>query len=400
MLFITPVYASNETSGNADFVKSLRQTTQKITETNGGRARIEYFGSAMIAVGNAERLKKDIRLSLSITIILLTLIITFSIKKRKLFPFIFLPAVFGGLVALAVLFLLEGKVSVISLSIGSVILAITVDYALHITTHYKHKHSIIETIKDVSFPIIVCGFATAFEFLTLVFVSSESLHELGILAAISVVTAAFFTMVVLPHILDATHTEKDETEEKNYLEKILDKVTQYAFDKNRLLLLFMVVYTIVALFYFNRVGFETDMMKMNYMSDELKQTEDNLNRINNAKLNSVYVVSYGDNLQDALENNEKVLKNAGILKKDGILKSFNSPGSLLMSDSLQLRKIKLWNDFWVPEKKQALLQTLEEKSVLAGFRPGSFAEFNGLMSKEFSVADRYLAGGLGGAHPL
>jgi predicted exporter len=191
MLFITPVYASNETSGNADFVKSLRQSTQKITETDGGRVRIEYIGSAMIAVGNAERLKKDIRLSLSITIILLTLIITFSVKKRKLFPFIFLPAFFGGLVALAVLFLLEGKVSVISLSIGSVILAITVDYALHITTHYKHKHSIIDTIKDVSFPIIVCGFATAFEFLTLVFVSSESLHELGILAAISVVTAAY-----------------------------------------------------------------------------------------------------------------------------------------------------------------------------------------------------------------
>ncbi len=85
-------------------------------------------------------------------------------------------------------------------------MAITVDYALHITTHYKHKHSIITTIKDVSFPIIVCGFATAFEFLTLVFVSSESLHELGILAAISVVTAAFFTMVVLPHILGC-HTQ-------------------------------------------------------------------------------------------------------------------------------------------------------------------------------------------------
>ena len=242
--------------------------------------------------------------------------------------------------------LFQGKVSVISLSIGSVILAITVDYALHITTHYKHRHSIINTIKDVSFPIIVCGFATAFEFLALVFVSSESLHELGILAAVSVITAAFFTMVVLPHILDATHKERDETEEKNYLEKILDTITRYAFHKNKLLLAFMVLYTGIALFYFNRVGFESDMMKMNYMSDELRETENDLNRINNAKLNSLYVVAYGRDMQEVLVNNEKILSIVNELKRKGIVKSYTSPGSLLISDSLQRHKINRWNTFW------------------------------------------------------
>jgi 1-acyl-sn-glycerol-3-phosphate acyltransferase len=387
MMFITPVYASKETSKNADFIKTLEETAGKIIAVHGGKVKIEYFGSALIAAGNASRLKKDIRITLSITLILLALIITFSVKKKKLFPFIFLPAVFGGLMALAGLYLIEGKVSVISLSIGSVILAITVDYALHITTHYKHNHAIIDTIKDVSFPIIVCGFATAFEFLALVFVSSESLHELGILAAISVITAAFFTMVVLPHLLEATHDEKDETEKKNYLEKVLDKITQYAFHKNKLLLLFMVVFTIIALIYFNRVGFENDMMKMNYMSDELKQTEENLNRINNAKLNSIYVVAYGNSLQDALKNNEKVLTNANALKEEGIVKSFSSPSSLLMSDSLQIQKIGQWNDFWNDHNKHIFLSTLEQTSVSAGFRPGSFVDFNGMMNKEFTVAD-------------
>lgn len=390
MLFITPVYPSKETSKNTEFVKNLNRITGVIEAAGSGKMKISYFGSAVIAVGNAERLKRDIRLTLTITVILLTLIITFSVKKKKLFPFIFLPAVFGGIMALAVLYLVEGKVSVISLSIGTVILAITVDYALHITTHFKHRHDIIGTIKDVSFPIIVCGFATAFEFLTLVFVSSESLHELGILAAVSVITAAFFTMVVLPHILDATHEAKDETEEKNYLEVVLDKITQYGFDRNKLLLLFMVFYSVIALFYMGRVGFEDDMMKMNYMSDELKKTEDKLNRINNTKLSSVYVVAYGDDLQHALRNNEIVLQQATELKNEGIVRDFNSPGSLLMSDSLQLHKITRWNSYWQPEKKKNFLATLEEKAVLAGFRPGSFTEFNELMNKEFKIADSSL----------
>lgn len=387
MMFITPVHSSNETSKNALLADKLEQASAAISASSGENAIIEYFGSALVAAGNAERLKKDIRLTLTITIILLTLIITFSVKKKKLFPFIFLPAVFGGLMALAVIYLLQGKVSVISLSIGTVIMAITVDYALHITTHYKHKHSIINTIKDVSFPIIVCGFATAFEFLTLVFVSSESLHELGILAAISVVTAAFFTMVVLPHILDATHREADETEEKNYLEMVLDKVTRYGFHKNRLLLFFMVIVTLVSLYYFKRVGFETDMMKMNYMSESLTHAEENLNRINNAKLNSIYVVAYGTNLQQALLSNESVLKNADTLKSAGFIKSYSSPSSLLMSDSLQLQKIRRWNAFWENDKKQAFLKWLDEKAVKTGFRKGSFGEFSEIINKEFLPAD-------------
>ncbi len=386
MMFVSPVYASNKTSENSAFFRNFENAVQKITG-NGSGTQIEIFGSAAIAVGNAERLKKDIRLTLTITIILLALIITFSIKKKKLFPFIFLPAVFGGLVALAVLYLIQGKISVISLSIGTVILAITVDYALHITTHFKHKHSIIDTIKDVSFPIIVCGFATAFEFLTLIFVSSESLHELGILAAVSVVTAAFFTMVVIPHILDVTRSKTDETEEKNVLEKVLDKITGYGFEKNKLLLLFMLVYTGVAVFYMNRVGFETDMMKMNYMSEELKQAEDRLNRINDAKLNSVYVVAYGNTLQEALVNNEKILTHAKDLKEKGIVKSFSSPGSLIMSDSLQQVKIGRWNQFWERSGREEFLIQLEQKAVAAGFRPGSFSGFDQLIHKQFTIVD-------------
>ncbi len=382
MLFISPVYKPKETSKNVEFADILRNTLKEI----GSEYNVEAaaFGSALIAAGNADRLKRDIRLTLSISIILLTLIISFSIRKKKLFPFIFLPAVFGGILALAVLFLLKGKVSVISLSIGSVILAITVDYALHITTHYKHRHSIIGTIKDVSFPIIVCGFATAFEFLALVFVSSESLKELGILAAISVVTAAFFTMVVLPHILEMSTGKADETEEKNLLEWVLDKITRYAFHKKKLLLAAMVIYSIASLFYLSRVGFESDMMKMNYMSADLRKAESKLDRINNASLNSIYVVSYGNNIQKALESNERVISRASDLKSEGIVSNYTSPASLLMSDSVQQQKIQKWNEFWSNHDIAAVINTLDAKASRTGFRSGSFEEFTSLLGNSYS----------------
>lgn len=387
LMFLTTAFPSSSTSENTKLIRMLDSVTGRIEAESGSRVKIEYFGSAAVAVGNADRLKKDIRLTLTITIILLALIITFSIKKKKLFPFIFLPAVFGGLIALAVIYLLQAKISVISLSIGTVILAITVDYALHITTHYKHRHSVITTIRDVSFPIIVCGFATAFEFISLVFVSSESLHELGILAAISVITASFFTMVVMPHILDITRSEKDETEEKNYLERVLDKITRYDFHRNRHLLIFMVIVTIITAFYANRVGFESDMMKMNYTTKEIAEAEENLNRINNYKLNSVYVVSLGSNIQEALENNEKLMLRGRKLLDDGTIKSFSSPGALLYSDSLQLKRIERWNAFWTDERKENFLAEFDKAASKAGFKPGSFNDFRQMISREYTLMD-------------
>ncbi len=387
LIFLTTRHSSNSTSKNSILVKELNNVIKEIIRAGNNEITIEYFGSAVVAAGNASRLKKDITLTLSITIILLFLIINFSIKKKKLLPFIFLPGVFGGVIALAVIYLLQAKISIISLSIGTVILAITVDYALHITTHYKHRHSVTNTIRDVSFPIIVCGFATAFEFISLVFVSSESLHELGILAAISVISAAFFTMVVIPHILDITKRDDDVTEEKNFLEQILDKITNYDFDKNRLLLFFMVIVTIVCWIFIEKVGFESDMMKMNYMSKELMQAEENLNRINNYKLNSIYAIAHGENLQEALKNNEKLLiKGKEFLQQDRI-RSFSSPGSLLFSDSLQNKRIIRWNEFWQGSRREVFLKDFENAATETGFKRGSFTGFYNLVEKDYSTID-------------
>jgi uncharacterized protein len=385
LMFITTEYPSSETSKNTVMVKQLDKLAAGLTAKNSA-VKIGYFGSPAVAAGNAERLKKDIRLTASITLVLLSLIITFSIRKKKLFPFIFLPAIFGGLTALAVIFLIQAKISIISLSVGTVVLAITVDYALHITTHYKHRHSIVKTIKDVSFPIIVCGIATAFEFLSLLFVSSESLHELGMLAAISVITASFFTMVVMPHILDITRSDKDETEEKNFLERLLDRITRYDFHRNRILLMIMVIFTLGAWMFAGRVGFESDMMKMNYMTPALAKAEEDLDQINDYKLNSVYLIAGGRTLEQALRNNEMLTSKGNDLVREGKVRSFSSPGALLHSDSLQLERIGRWNSFWRDEKEQ-YIQDFNKAVVAAGFKSGSFASFASLIDRNYSVID-------------
>ena len=121
-------------------------------------------------------------------------------------PFIsFFPAIFGGIVALAILFILKGKMSTIALGIGSVLLGIIVDYALYIYNLQKAKGSIEQVIRDMSMPILMCSITTAIAFFSLMFVKSEVLRDLGLFAGLSIIGAAFFSLIVLPHLIKIKH---------------------------------------------------------------------------------------------------------------------------------------------------------------------------------------------------
>ncbi len=128
------------------------------------------------------------------------------------------------------------------------------------------------------------------------------------------------------------------------------------------------------------------MMKMNYMTEELARAEEHLNRINNYKLNSLYVVAYGSNMEEALVNNEKVLEQADLLKNDGKIRSFSSPGSVLYSDSLQKQKIARWKIFWDQAGKEEFISGLNSEADALGFREGTFSEFGNMISKDFKTS--------------
>ena len=373
LMFANTKHPASQTSANAVLAEMLGKTFEKLKAKHGNNIKAEGFGSSLIAVSNANRLKSDIILCFSIAAILLILIINFSVRDKRIFLIIFIPTLLGGGLALSALTLLEPALSVITLSMGSIILAITMDYSLHIISHQKHTRNIHATLKDVAFPIMVCGIATAFEFISLIFVSSAILRELGIFAAISILTSSALTLIILPQIIDKNR--KTHIQEKNYLENFLDRVTRFNFDKNKPILIAFTIFTFVMIIYANRVGFEGDMMKMNYMSEDLKTAETNLKNINDFTKNTAYVISYGKNMEEALSNNEKAQLKVDSLKQKNIITKFRSVSSLLVSDSTQKERIRKWDQYWTKEKSDSLKNRVGVYASQIGFREGTFDAF-------------------------
>lgn len=379
LIFITPSFPSNNTGKNAELIHGLDKIIDSIPLNNYKNISVSYFGAAAVSLGNAEQIRSDTLLTQGITIVFLILFIGFYFKKKRAPFLVLIPVVYGALFSLAVIYFIKGSISVIALGTGSVILGIAINYSLHVFNHYRHTHSSEKTIGDLAFPLTIGSFTTIGGFLCLEFVQSELLKDLGLFAAFSLIGAALCSLIYLPHFI---HT-KQEDNQPVHEHSFIDKLAGYNPEYNKILILIIVGLTIFFSFYVSNVGFDSDMMRMNYMSDDLKKAESDLNAINQYALKSVYVVSEGKTLDEALKNNEHLSSTLDSLKQKNIVTKYSGVSSLILSDSLQKQRISFWNNYWTPEKKQALIETLQKEGAPLKFSTSAFDNFRKLLNTNY-----------------
>lgn len=386
LLIITTANPGSETSENGKFLDLLNENIDNLCQKN-SNVNAEYYGGVAVAVSNAKRIKNDIIITVNIALVLVMIFISLFFRRKSIFFVLFLPAVFGATISLAILYLIKTEVSAIALGIGSVLVGITIDYSLHIFTHFRQKKNVSAVLKDVAVPILMSCFTTVCAFLCLMFVSAEALHDLGLFAALSILTAALFALLVLPHLLKLKENEKTGNKKEFFGFKLITKISSYNFDKNGILVTIIIIASIVFMYTSQNIDFDTNMENMNYVSNDLKEAEKNLENISNATLKSVYLISTGDNLNEALKNNEKLIGKVNKLKSEKLVNHYSSVHSVLISDSLQKERIKRWNDYWTVEKKSYLKNQLIESGKKYKFRESAFEEFYNLLDKDFKTVD-------------
>ncbi len=379
MCFIDPVFLSSETSKNTAFINILDQLINQLSEKNKHKIATEYYGACAVGVGNATQIKKDIIITVSISILIILLFVGWVFRSGSI-PFIsFLPAVFGGGIAMAFLYLIKSSVSTIALAVGSVLLGIIVDYALYFFSLYKTKGNVREVLNDLSITIFLCSFTTAIAFFSLLFVDSEVLHDLGLFAGFSILGAAFFSLFILPHLIK----QKKPQTITNNKKSIIDRIAGYSFEKNIFLILCIILITGLSVFTYKKADFEKDMYSMNYLPVHLKTAEDHLNHISKISQKSIYVVAVGKDLNQAIKNHSKIIPLLNDLKNKGLIQNFSNPGAVVIADSVQKSKIKRWNNYWTEKKKNDLQTTLNNYSKKIGFQTNAFPHFISFLNKDF-----------------
>ena len=377
LMFITPVFSTGSTGKNDELIKILEEELQHV-QGESPTIRAEYFGGPSVGVYNARQIKKDTILTSSLALLIIIVFISLVFKRKRSIPLIITPVLFGGLFALFLIFFIKGSISAIAVGAGSAVMGIALSYSIHMLAHQNHVSTVQQLIKEIAYPLTVGSFTTIGAFLGLIFTSSDLLRDFGLFASLALVGTTLFCLIYLPHFLKGQADVK-----QGRVLRIIEKINAYSYEKNKWLVGGILLITIICLFTSQKVGFNNDMMSLNYEPQHLKQSEEKLMQLFDSDEKTVLFVSVGKDMNQATETYAITNQKLSTLKDQGLIKDYASASQFLISPQEQQLRLKRWTDYWTDEKQQQIRKQLETAATEYRFRPGSFDPFYQWLNQPF-----------------
>ena len=377
LMFITPVFSTGSTGKNDELIKILEEELQHV-QGESPTIRAEYFGGPSVGVYNARQIKKDTILTSSLALLIIIVFISLVFKRKRSIPLIITPVLFGGLFALFLIFFIKGSISAIAVGAGSAVMGIALSYSIHMLAHQNHVSTVQQLIKEIAYPLTVGSFTTIGAFMGLIFTSSDLLRDFGLFASLALVGTTLFCLINLPHFLKGQADVK-----QGRVLRIIEKINAYSYEKNKWLVGGILLITIICLFTSQKVGFNNDMMSLNYEPQHLKQSEEKLMQLFDSDEKTVLFVSVGKDMNQATETYAITNQKLSTLKDQGLIKDYASASQFLISPQEQQLRLKRWKDYWTDEKQQQIRKQLETAATEYRFRPGSFDPFYQWLNQPF-----------------
>ena len=377
LMFITPVFSTGSTGKNDELIKILEEELQHV-QGESPTIRAEYFGGPSVGVYNARQIKKDTILTSSLALLIIIVFISLVFKRKRSIPLIITPVLFGGLFALFLIFFIKGSISAIAVGAGSAVMGIALSYSIHMLAHQNHVSTVQQLIKEIAYPLTVGSFTTIGAFMGLIFTSSDLLRDFGLFASLALVGTTLFCLIYLPHFLKGQADVK-----QGRVLRIIEKINAYSYEKNKWLVGGILLITVICLFTSQKVGFNNDMMSLNYEPQHLKQSEEKLMQLFDSDEKTVLFVSVGKDMNQATETYAITNQKLSTLKDQGLIKDYASASQFLISPQEQQLRLKRWKDYWTDEKQQQIRKQLETAATEYRFRPGSFDPFYQWLNQPF-----------------
>ena len=316
-------------------------------------------------VANAQAIKKDLFVVISISSLSM-IILFFLFLKNWRAGFILLISFASFAIALVGVSWIYQTVSAITIGFGSVLLGLSDDLSLHVYFALRRRdreHDASLIVSEVSRPVLFGGLIVICSLALLLLSDLPGQRQLGTFSIIGVISSLVFTLILLPQMMEASSSYKGRT--KNII-LIHGKVSR------PLIVICIWIFLLLSCIWYGRqISFNGDLNKLNFRSDELINTEAYLKKTWGDVRNKSMIFSEGDDLQSALEVNDRLFRYLS-LKSDG--SSIVSIAPILPSVKTQKANISAWNSFWAENKKE-VETLLEKEGNPLGFTDDAFEPF-------------------------
>ena len=367
-------FGNSETEYNSQMLQILHDAADEMKEEY-PEVGVTIVGGPEIAVGNAARIKKDSIIAILLSVILITLLVTYSIGSIRNILLIFLSIGWGWLFALAGMSLFSSQVSIIVIGISSVILGIAVNYPLHMIVHLSHTPNVRATLKELLLPLVIGNVTTVGAFMTLIPLQSVALKDLGLFASLLLIGTIFFVIFYLPHMLKVKVVEHKNN-------KLLEKIASLSPENSKLFITVLTIATVVLSVFSFKTEFDSNIANINYMTEDQREGmnyfQNLLSKESTNTTSELYVLSSAESFDEALSKNSGVEETIDSLVHSGIIKSYSGVRRFLVSKKEQEDRIQMWKDF-VLNHHATLTADFSAAASRAGFSDRAFKQFSELV---------------------
>ena len=384
IVMLSSPFGNSETDKNSQLLQLL---TLGIEQMNARYPNIEahVLGGPQIAVGNAQQIKHDSILAVSLALVLILALLFISFRSLRNILLIAFSIGWGWLFALGTLALFHDNISIIVVGISSVILGIALNYPLHLIAHIGHETDIRQALKEISTPLLVGNITTVGAFLALVPLNSVALRDLGLFASLLLIGTIFYVLVFLPHQVKTLSPSKDSLEGLENVSiplpragkglgigAFLSRISHIQLDNKPWLVGIVIILTIVFGWFSFQVEFDSNLANINYMTDEQRADMDYFLKLTAddtvSTKRTLYVVSSAPTIDAALDSCDS--------------KKINGVSQFLASESMQKERISRWNEFVY--KHHDLLDAQFIKVAKAkGFSADAFSDFQQIINGNY-----------------
>ena len=370
----------SETYKNAELLKIIDHSAGNTQSHFEHKIKISYFGSIDIAVTNANRIKKDTLLSAITAMVLILSLLMYAFRSAKNLLMMLCSLLFGWLFALGLLSVLRDEISLIAIGVSSIIIGIAINYPLHLILNNRHEPHIPNVIKNIVIPLTIGNITTVGAFLSLTFISGNAMRDLGLFAALLLVGTICFVLIFLPHLLRRKPKITDKTMEETL---VFGKLLSWKPKRNRWIPLFFIALTVVFVIFSFDTKFDANMQNINYMTETQKADFKKFLSTLEQGQQTVYYISTGENLDEALSAYEASKTKLDTLQSIGTLTKISGIGVYLPSKKMQQQRIERWKTFC--EEKKNIFSKIDKTGIENGFKSGAFNRFQNIINTDFEI---------------
>lgn len=390
LAFVSPAVTAFDTKASSRLVSEIEAQVNEFMQQHPD-AQVLFHGAPVRSYGNTKCVKSDLAVTVGISLLIILIVLCLTFKSWSFIPMNVVPAAFGAFFSLACIFFLKGRMSLMSLGIGSIILGVAISYILHILTHFKYVGNSEKVLRDEATPVCLGCITTIGAFLGLLFTESEMLKDFGIFASIALVASTLFGLVFLPHFLKQGDTKKCER-----AFRLIGKINELPYDSNRWLIGAVIVMIVVGVTFAHRVEFDTNLKNIGYVSPETLRSEALYAEKNMGNDVQVIFAAAGNSLDEALQCNKALANVCDSMQAAGMVKGYSPMSSVLfVSEPEQEARIEAWNKFWnTPDasgatRTDSVMKLISASAKKHNLDPSMFESFRAMLEDTYSPESLY-----------